>query len=106
LNETIEIAAEHSSPWNDFFTRSDFNKVQPYNTAYVVVQPRMNALLGYTYRLAIQRGKSLLLVPADFSDKIPETFLITKDGLRKSQEQNYREWSSNHDGQRLHFRNG
>jgi hypothetical protein len=74
LNETIGIAAEHSIPWNDFFSRSSFHELTPYTTGYVCLQPRSNALLGYTYRFAIQRGKSLLLIPADFSDNIPKTF--------------------------------
>jgi len=58
LNETTGIAAEHSFPFYDFFTRSSFHELEPYKTAYVRLQPRGNAVLGYAYRFALQRGKS------------------------------------------------
>jgi len=106
LNETVGIAAEHSFPWDDFFARSEYHNLKPYETAYTRLQPRMKAVLGYNYRFAIQRGKSLLFIPADFSTDVQKIFLLTEMGLEESKEEYYRKWSLNHEGQPVIFRNG
>ena len=105
LNETVEIATQHSSSFEDFYAQSDYYQIAPHSTAYVTLQPRSKVIFGYTYRFALKWNDSLLLLPSDFSKESVKTFLITRNGIELASQELYREWAFKHDGQRIFFRN-
>ena len=93
LNETIGIANRRSL-WNqDFIGHTDDHEVKPFSTAYVRLQPLLNAVWEYTYHMSISRKNKYILIPTDLSSQTCKTFLITKEGLQLAPELYYRQWT-------------
>jgi hypothetical protein len=103
LNSTVGVAAR-SSFWRDnFMAQSDYHDVEAHTTLYMRLQPMWNAILGYTYMVAVKCENKLLMIPADLSNQSTKTFIITDNGLHESHEEFYREWSPGHSGQFVIF---
>ena len=103
LNETVGIASHRSMWYEDFNQQTDYHDVMPFSSCYVRLQPLLNAVWGYTYRIVVKWNENSLLIPADLSSQTCKTFLITKDGLRLAPDQTYRAWSYKFDGKIIVF---
>jgi len=103
LNETAGIASHRSMWYEDFNGQTDYHNVMAFSSCYVRLQPLLNAVWGYTYRIRVKWNDNSVLIPADLSSQTCKTYLITKDGLLLAPDQSYRAWSNKFDGKIVVF---